>query len=197
MPGTPGRPPKPETTAARRQAVELRARGLSTAEIGERLGITRQGVWRLLSNYGRSETAPGIVACCLCGQSIIRGGDALRNNGPVPCLDCLRERPHIPFAVRLKAFRMAAGLTQAKLARKAKLPPARIRAYERGHAEPKWRNLVKLMNALGTGASYPGVRGERRRIAIEGAISAGAAAAQAKVKGSPMDRKPRPPRKEK
>ncbi len=139
----PGRPPKPETTEARRRAVELRARGLSTSEIGERLGITRQGTWRLLSNYGRSETAPGIVACCLCGGTIVKGGDRLRNNGPVPCLDCLRQRPQAPFAVRLKAFRMAAGWAQEQLARRAKIPLATIRDYERGDAQAKWPNLAK------------------------------------------------------
>jgi orotate phosphoribosyltransferase-like protein len=52
------RPANPRTTEARRRAIELRTRGLSTAEIGERLGVTRQGVWRLLSNYGKSETPP-------------------------------------------------------------------------------------------------------------------------------------------
>ncbi len=43
MPGTPGRPPRPETTESRRRAVEMRARGYSTAEIGERLGINLKG----------------------------------------------------------------------------------------------------------------------------------------------------------
>ena len=56
----PGRPPDPDTTEARRRAIDLRARGLSTSEIGERLGLTRQVVWRLLSNYGKSATPPAL-----------------------------------------------------------------------------------------------------------------------------------------
>ena len=157
MPRTPGRPPNPETTETRGRAIDLRARGLSTSEIGERLGITRQGVWRLLSNYGKSDTAPGIVACCLCGRPVIKGGDKLRNNGPVPCLDCLRDRPQMPFAVRVKAFRLAAGWTQAQLARRARVPLAAVHRYERGQTEPKWPNLVKLVKALGPGLVTLGI----------------------------------------
>jgi transcriptional regulator with XRE-family HTH domain len=150
MPGTRGRPPKPETTAARRKAIELRARGFTTGEIGERLGITRQGAWRLLSNYGRSKPAPAIIVCCLCGNAITAGGAKLKNNGPVPCLDCLRQRPETPFAVRLKVFRLIAGWTQEELAKRVKIRPDTLRRYERGQTERSWRNLVKLMRALGT-----------------------------------------------
>jgi DNA-binding XRE family transcriptional regulator len=150
MPGTRGRPPKPETTGARRKAIELRTRGLTTIEIGELLGITPQGAWRLLSNYGRSAPAPITIVCCLCGKVITTGGDTLKNNGPVPCLDCLRQRPETPFAVRLKVFRLIAGWTQAELARRAQLSHATIRRYETGEAQVKWPNLVKLMRLLGT-----------------------------------------------
>ena len=150
MPGTRGRPPKPETTEARRKAIELRTRGLTTIEIGELLGITRQGAWRLLSNYGRSEPAPVTVVCCLCGTPITAGAGRLKNNGPVPCLDCLRQRPETPFAVRLKVFRLIAGLTQDELAKRVKIRPGTLRRYECGNTEPSWRNLVKPMRALGT-----------------------------------------------
>jgi transcriptional regulator with XRE-family HTH domain len=126
----------------------MRARGYSTAVICERLGVTGEGLRRLLS-CGQGQTALRIVACCFCGQ-LIRGGNWLRNNGPVPCLDCLRQRPQTPFAIRLKTFRVSAGWTQQTLARRAQLAVATIRAYECGHQEPKWRNLVKLMKALGT-----------------------------------------------
>jgi transcriptional regulator with XRE-family HTH domain len=151
------RPKDPNTTEARHRAIELRARGDSTAEIGQRLGMTRQGAWRLLSNYGRDETAAGIVACCLCGRPVIRGGDTLRNNGPRPCLDCLRDRPQLPFGVRMKAFRTAAGWTQAELAQRVKLSRARVQRYELGEAEPRWRDLLKLIKALGAGLATLGI----------------------------------------
>ena len=53
MPRRRGRPADSETADTRRRAIELRARGYSTAEIGQRLKITRQYVWKLLSNKPR------------------------------------------------------------------------------------------------------------------------------------------------
>jgi DNA-binding XRE family transcriptional regulator len=133
------------------------------AEIGQRIGYTRQATWELLSNHGRDVTPLGIITCCHCGAAVVRGHDQLRNNGPVPCLDCLAKQPDAPFGLRLKAFRMTAGLTQAALAKLAGFVPLTISAYERGDDEPRWTNLVKLMRVLGTDLVTVGMTDDRRR----------------------------------
>jgi hypothetical protein len=109
-----GRNPDPVTQERCRRAVELRAQGLSMVEIGQRLGYTAQGAKELMTHWGREAVPLGIIKCCRCGK-VVMGQDQLRNNGPVPCLDCLAKQPDAPFGLRLKVFRMTAGLTQAAL----------------------------------------------------------------------------------
>lgn len=41
----------------RRQALKMRARGLSCAKIGKRLGISRQRAWQLLSKPAKGDSA--------------------------------------------------------------------------------------------------------------------------------------------
>ena len=46
------------------------------------------------------------------------------------CLDCLARHPEATFGQRLKALRLAAGLTKIQLREAAGLSPGRIRYYE-------------------------------------------------------------------
>jgi DNA-binding XRE family transcriptional regulator len=144
-----GHKPDPAVQKRREGAVRLRAKGLSMAEIGERIGYTRQATWELLSNYGQGRTPPGTINCCHCGQAITTGHDQLRNNGEVPCHECLARQPEGPFGLRLKAFRLAAGLTQAALADASGVLLATVRGYENDDVGPGWANLVKLIRVLG------------------------------------------------
>ena len=52
---------------------------------------------------------------------------------------------------------MTAGLAQEELARRAKIPVATVRMYERGEVQAKWLNLVKLVKALGAGLVTLGI----------------------------------------
>ena len=46
-----------------------------------------------------------------CGRTIARGAGSILTNGPAYCLTSLARHPEATFAERLKAHRLAAGLT--------------------------------------------------------------------------------------
>jgi transcriptional regulator with XRE-family HTH domain len=133
----------------RRQILELRAQGLTLAEIGRRLGISRQAVQGALKGSGVSLPRRGTVSCQACGGEVLKGEYRIECNGPVLCRACLAERPRTPFGQRLRSLRLAAGLTQTALARRAGLCVGSVRDYERGRDEPRWANLMKLLHVLG------------------------------------------------
>jgi transcriptional regulator with XRE-family HTH domain len=78
---------------------------------------------------------------------------------PAYCLDCLSAGA--PFGVRLKACRLAAGLTLRALAARCGIRYQRLSAYERGAEGPASRNLVRLVGALGPGLLPDVPEGER------------------------------------
>jgi len=53
------------------------------------------------------------------------------------------------FAVRLRALREGAGLTQQALAVAAELSVSYVAKLERGVADPSWSTVVRLARALG------------------------------------------------
>jgi transcriptional regulator with XRE-family HTH domain len=67
----------------------------------------------------------------------------------VYCQDCLRSRPHIDFAVRLRSLRLAAGLTQGELARRCGIFLSTIGNLERG-CYPRPRTVERLVSVLGS-----------------------------------------------
>jgi transcriptional regulator with XRE-family HTH domain len=54
-----------------------------------------------------------------------------------------------PFGERLRAVRKAAGLSQAKLARRCGMDTIRISQIERGCKDPRLQTLLKLADGLG------------------------------------------------
>jgi hypothetical protein len=70
----------------RRQAAELRAQGLSLAEVGRRLGVTKQAADQLLRPPRRTS------ACPSCGKPALRDQPAPR------CPACLAADPSAPLA---------------------------------------------------------------------------------------------------
>ena len=136
-----GRKPNQER---RRQAARLRARGLSLAEVGRRLGVCKQGAAALLHPLRR----PPVVACARCGAAIISAGALPRDAGTALCLPCLARHPDAGLGQRLKAFRLAAGLLQKELARKAGVRDEMVRRYEQGHYRLRVAALARLARAL-------------------------------------------------
>src|SRR5437868_11972184 len=89
----------------REQMVKLRAAGLSLAQIGERLGISRQRVQKALSLSGKLRVVP--IRCQKYSKVITRLHTVANNNFPVYCLDCLPQ--DATFGQRLKTRRLSAG----------------------------------------------------------------------------------------
>jgi hypothetical protein len=92
-----------------------------------------------------------MLPCRDCGGAVAEEHPNARRNGPVLCLACLARRPGATFGERLKAHRLAAGLTLEALAARCGIRYQRLSAYERGAQQPAWTNPVKLVGALGPG----------------------------------------------
>jgi transcriptional regulator with XRE-family HTH domain len=139
-----GRKPDP---ARRAKIARLRARGLTLSEIGRRLGVTRQCVQVTVRAMERKPTYS--VTCTRCGAKIVSDGALPSDAGSALCLACLARQPEANFAERLKAFRLAAGLTKRELADRSGLGYEMLRHYERGTREPRWPQMVLLVRVLG------------------------------------------------
>jgi transcriptional regulator with XRE-family HTH domain len=144
-PGSGGTPDR----RRQRQVAQLRARGLTLAEIGRRLGLSRQLVHHHLKAAGMAGPRRGTVRCCECEAGIATGHHTIAYNRRPLCLACLAEHPDAPFGRRLKACRLAAGLTAGQLAALSGVPAHAIRAVERGGCWPRWGRLARLIRALG------------------------------------------------
>lgn len=142
-----GRKPDP---GRRAEIARLRARGLTMAEIGRRLGVTRQAVFDALARRRRPPAEPA-VPCTGCGATIASAGAIPSDAEGALCLPCLASRPKASLGVRLKAFRLAAGLTKLELAQRLGLSAMAVHHYETGRREPRWRHLVPLIRVLGPG----------------------------------------------
>jgi transcriptional regulator with XRE-family HTH domain len=139
----------------RAEIARLRAKGLSLAEIGRRLGVSRQSVQVTLRAMARP--AVRTVACSACGAAVVSEGALPSDAKAALCLRCLGRRPGTPFGQRLKACRLAAGLTKADLARRAGFRPQMLRHYETGLREPRWTQLARLVAVLGPALVTAGV----------------------------------------
>jgi DNA-binding XRE family transcriptional regulator len=64
---------------------------------------------------------------------------------------CLARQPEATFADRLKARRLAAGLTLLDLAEGIGVPHQRVCDYECSRYAPQWRTLVRMVGVLGVG----------------------------------------------
>jgi transcriptional regulator with XRE-family HTH domain len=134
----------------RRHVLRLRGQGHSFTEIARRLGVTKQAVWSLLNARPRLTQARA-VACTGCGQQIVSPGALRRDAGSALCLTCLDGRADVAFGPRLKALRLAAGLSQADLSKRSGIPPGSIRTYEDGSRSPRRRSIDRLARVLGHG----------------------------------------------
>ncbi|MBV9123920.1 MAG: helix-turn-helix domain-containing protein [Planctomycetes bacterium] len=152
-----GRKPNEER---RRQVAEARGRGLSLREIGERLGIAWQTVQRIVQALERSQNRS--VPCSRCGTAIFSAGALPRDAHNALCLTCLARPPEVSFGQRLKAYRLAAGLTRAELGRRVGLRSGTISSYEEDRRRPRGKMITRLVEVLGPGLveTGPGVQEE-------------------------------------
>jgi transcriptional regulator with XRE-family HTH domain len=97
------------------------------------------------------ELGRGAIRCRECGRHVACGSGGFANNTPPYCLSCLARHPEATFGERLRAHRLAAGLTGEALADRAGLVQERVAAYESDCMAPQWPNLVKLVGVLGVG----------------------------------------------
>jgi DNA-binding XRE family transcriptional regulator len=136
----------------RRLAAKLRAQGLTEAVIGAKLGITKQAVHVLLTRHAQDKVPLTGIRCWECGRLAATGYFTMKVNQHVLCLRCVERRPNTPFGTRLKAFRLAAGLTQEQLAERTGLKPSTIGNMEgRRYISPAWPHLLALVKVLGPG----------------------------------------------
>jgi DNA-binding XRE family transcriptional regulator len=119
---------------------------------------------------GGAAQLPIVVRCSGCSAAITAGHHAVGLNRLALCLACPAERPDAPFGVRLKACRLAAGLTADQLAALTGVSAHAIRAVERGACWPRWERVARLIRALGADLVTLGLvdgpaRGKRGRAA--------------------------------
>jgi transcriptional regulator with XRE-family HTH domain len=131
----------------RGKVTELRALGWTYEAIGRQLGISTSAVrYRLKAG---PPPRPPIVTCCACGRVIVSAGVQHGEEGDTLCVTCTMRRPGTTFDQRLKAFRLAAGLTCAGLAGRAGMPTDSVRQYERRRRKPNLITRARLARALG------------------------------------------------
>jgi transcriptional regulator with XRE-family HTH domain len=147
---------RPADQARRGEALRLRAEGLTPAEIGRRLGVSRQRVEHVLRVAARERERS--LACRACGGVAAPAGAAPADAEGVLCLACLGRWRGAPFAERLRSCRAAAGLRRGELARRAGLTPETVRFYEAGRQRPRVRHLLSLVRVLGPALVAPGER---------------------------------------
>jgi transcriptional regulator with XRE-family HTH domain len=105
---------RPRNETGRRTVAELRARGWTLRRIAEQMGVTHQNVAHLLK-AGGAVSAERAICCQDCGAVLLAQPHGAAVGVSAWCLDCLGRHPEAPFGERLKAFRLAVGLSQRQL----------------------------------------------------------------------------------
>jgi DNA-binding XRE family transcriptional regulator len=131
----------------RQWVLSLRDQGFSLTEIGRRLGVRRQAVHQIVK--AAVKAGRWTVACCACGTAIASAGVVPRDDGDFLCLLCLSRKENATFGERLKAFRLAVGLTRGELVQMAGIQSNSVQHYEEGRKQPQRLSREKLARALG------------------------------------------------
>jgi DNA-binding XRE family transcriptional regulator len=125
------------------EATRLREQGLKLQEIADQLGITRQGVQYLLTR-STVVTPPRCASC----RGELHSYVVTARDRDILCLKCLAHRRSVAPGIRLKALRVAAGLTQKELGRRAGVAASTICIYESGKVQPQAAMLDLLLRTV-------------------------------------------------
>ena len=102
------------------------------------------------------------VRCRACRAAICKMRQGFWLARPALCLDCLAKVPSAPFGERLRAFRLAAGLTVGELAGLVGVTASALHWYERDRRlRLPWGLLLKLTGVLGVALLSLGMEGPR------------------------------------
>jgi hypothetical protein len=119
----------------RQRVVRLRSNGLTLKEIADRMSCSRQNVHELLANIGGgAPQRAGHLHCRQCKAALCRRRQGRWTTRPTLCLNCLAKWPDAPFGERLRAFRLARGMTTDELALGVGLSFPLVNSYERPQA---------------------------------------------------------------
>ena len=157
----------PTNSTRKRQVDQAVANGWNLQEIASHLGCTIKVVQYYAS--GRGSHVQRFIACSRCKTVIftITGRAIHHPHDPtVLCLACLRKKRNPTFGQRLKAYRLAAGLSKAELAPRIGDRANNLENWERDCGIPQnWRPLALLACVLGIGllTDPPIKSGEYRR----------------------------------
>ena len=141
----------------------LRKNGLSLSQIGYRLGMTAKAVHRTLRTIEQARVSPRSVPCSACRRDIVSPGALASDRGSALCLECLGRRTGIPFGRRLKAFRLAAGLTKAELVIRCGFSRSAVWKYEDQGVTPYLPAALRLVEALGVTLKALGLESPAQR----------------------------------
>jgi len=131
----------------RKRIARLRGRGLTFRAIGVRLGVSKQAVHQMFTGTNIGRYRPSELRCSSCKVVIRRRGKYLRNIA-VLCLKCLDKRP-TTFGERLRALRIAAGLSTRKLGALVGLNGNTVSAAECELRTIRPKTIAKLVGVLG------------------------------------------------
>lgn len=128
----------------------LRADGWTWKAIGERFGVSGSCVVYYAGprNMYRSPLAGRRFVCRGCGASVPSPAAQPRYDGHALCLPCLEKTPDATFAEALRAYRLAAGLGLAELARRAGVGQPVVYRCDEGIGRPSAGTLAKLVKAM-------------------------------------------------
>jgi transcriptional regulator with XRE-family HTH domain len=138
----------------REQVAKLRAEGLSLRQIGERIGVSKQAVASLLNYIGLGTGPRRMVNLCgRCGKAVGPSvGSVGKHRYELACLVCVSKRLDAPFGMRLRATRLAAGLTVAELAKRIGMEMSTLLYWELQGKRPNTALVRRLSDALGVAA---------------------------------------------
>ena len=141
----------------------LRKNGLSLSQIGYRLGMTAKAVHRTLRTIEQARVSPRSVPCSACRRDIVSAGALASDRGSALCLECLGKQAGVSFSRRLKAFRLAAGLTKAELVTRCGFSCSAVWKYEGQGVTPRVPAARRLAKALDVSLKALGLEGPAQR----------------------------------